>query len=133
MAETIAPPPSREPTEAMRLRADELYELWRIRNKIDWCNAAARALAEQDTAARRAGLELAAKWHEARAAIHARDAIWIGPNRERYEGARLAGVKMSPINGPAFAYDRETADATTIRALSVTPPEAASEKENERG
>ena len=100
--------PSREPTEAMRLLADELYELWRIRNKIDWCNAAARALAEQDTAARREGFEQA---------------------RER--AARTAEEAPSNINSH-WEWDAPTPGeiARAIRALTPEPP---SEKENEGG
>ena len=64
--------PSREPTEAMRkkaaLLADSRISIWDDDTDAGWIERIARALAEQDTAARRegfaAGLERAAREHE---------------------------------------------------------------------
>ena len=97
--------PSREPTEAMRLLADELYELWRIRNKIDWCNAAARALAEQDAAARREAREI----------------------DDAMVDRALEGICISP-----FSYSVWRPYMRKALALALTP-EPPSEKENEGG
>lgn len=65
-------------------------------------------------------LERAARLFDERAKVHARHALWMGPQRQRYEGARVAGIEMSPMNGPAISYDREMANAEAIRALKVT-------------
>lgn len=48
---------------------------------------------------------------------HAAQALWMGPQRQRYEGARLAGVEMSPMNGPAISYDVARQYFLEIRAL----------------
>ena len=82
-----------------------------------WERALVGIIARALAAASDAMKERAARYHIERAQVHARDATWIGPNRERYEGARVEGVEMSPMNGPAIAYDREMADAAAIRAL----------------
>ena len=132
--------PSREPTEAMHSMGQAIAELHRAdeitkplysasacaaakdledhsrirdhsRARAELAAAVVRALAEQDTAARREGFEQA---------------------RER--AARTAEEAPSNINSH-WEWDAPTPGeiARAIRALSVTPPEAASEKENERG
>ena len=116
----------REPTKAERETAEAVYLAWCARGGWDWRDLVVKALAAASDAMK----ERAARYHIERAQVHARDATWIGPNRERYEGARVEGVEMSPMNGPAIAYDREMADAAAIRALTPEPP---SEKENEGG
>ena len=124
--------PSREPTEAMREptkaerdKAREIvaahstqFQREHIAGFRNIGEAIARALAAVSDEMK----ERAARYHIERAQVHARDATWIGPNRERYEGARVEGVEMSPMNGPAIAYDREMADAAAIRALTPEPP-----------
>jgi hypothetical protein len=49
--------------------------------------------------------------------IHARQALWMGPQRQRYEGARISGVEMSPMNGPAISFDGALQHFLEIRAL----------------
>ena len=133
---------AREPSEAMRLRARNTLPCTCGgrdkegigRDNVHWSPCAAsyrekfaRALAEQDTAARLAALELAAKWHDMRASHYRRQ-------EERGHDLMARGYNAG---GDASGYRRmaeyHETSAAAIRALSVTPPEAASEKENECG
>lgn len=62
---------------------------------------------------------LAALVEDTNASLHTKDAIWMGPQRQRYEGARIPGVEMSPMNGPAIAHDGALSRAAAIRALPI--------------
>lgn len=79
--------------------------------------SAARAEIEKMRAERDGAYERCARHFEGIAKIHAQQATWMGPERQRYEGPRIPGVEMSPMNGPAISYDREMAHAAACRAL----------------
>jgi hypothetical protein len=83
------------------------------------CIATALAAAEAR------GREQAAQWHDKKAEVHARGALWIGRNRERWEGVPPEGVEAAPMNGPAVAYQHEIGCAAAIRAIGKegTPDE----------
>lgn len=64
------------------------------------------------------GIDEAAIIFDKKAEVHAAQAVWMGPKRQRYEGARRNGVEMSPMNGPALAHDNAVNTAAEIRALA---------------
>ena len=136
--------PSREPTEAMHSMGQAIAELHRAdeitkplysasacaaakdledhsrirdhsRARAELAPAVVRALAEQDTAARLAGrLE--------------------GFAEAREMAAQTAENAVSNVDSRGHWSDPSRDEiAREIRALSVTPPEPPSEKENERG
>ena len=70
------------------------------------------------------GIDEAAIIFDKRAEIHAANAVWMGPQRQRYEGARRDGVEMSPMNGPALSHDKALSDAAEIRALGAEQTQA---------
>lgn len=62
-------------------------------------------------------LEEAVAVFETMAQVHACGALWMGPQRQRYEGARPVGVQADAMNGPAIAYDGEMAHVASMRSL----------------
>ena len=106
--------PSREPTEAMRREGERIAFLSNC-NGEKIADEIARALAEQDTAARLAALELAAKA--------------VCPFCKAGDPIVPGGDHSSFLQGHTYFFPCR---ATAIRALSVTPPEAASEKPSAR-
>ena len=81
-----------------------------------------RALAEQDTAARDAAMAAAVS----AVCEHCRNGVPLVPVGDRMQ-------HKVPFHSGGTAWIYSSCPAADIRALSVTPPEAASEKENERG
>lgn len=66
-----------------------------------------------------AAIEQAAALFDEKAALHSRGALWIGPERQRYEGPRVGGVQMTAMNGPAISHDEALFNAAAIRGLKV--------------
>lgn len=64
--------------------------------------------------------EAAVKIFEDRAAKHATEATWIGPNREYAKGP-IPDATYRPMNGPAVAYLGELDHIAAIRSLPAAP------------
>ena len=110
--------PSREPTEAMRqLGHDIACRICGVWDRARGADIIARALMEQDAAAKGEGVEMAAKWHEEQA---------HEMQKRYYEIRDLGDDPGGADQSRAFHLDC----AGNLRALTPEPP---GEKENEGG